>query len=168
MSRILDTSALQLDVVKVPAGETRDVYLPLFRLADDSPTEIGRYYQTGTLFGLVPATEQTPIGHALVTKGGARDVAELKNVAIAEHRQGQGLGRYLLTGVLERLAATGYARVIVGTSNASLDNLAFYQKLGFRIWRIERDYFSAARGYGPGCIEDGIPVIDMVWLDLLL
>ena len=25
--------------------------------------------------------------------------------------------------------------------------LAFYQKAGFRVWRIERDFFGAARGY---------------------
>jgi hypothetical protein len=31
-------------------------------------------------------------------------------------------------------------RVIVGTSNAGIGQIAFYQKASFRLWRIERDY----------------------------
>ena len=43
--------------------------------------------------------------------------------------------------------------------------LAFYQKVGFRLWRIERDVFSPERGYPEGIEENGIPLRDMVWLE---
>lgn len=159
-------------VVSVPPGPARDRYLPLLRLADDSADAIRGYYQTGWLYGLVDRTgrgdERSPLGHILVVRAESASVAELKSVAIAESRQGQGLGRYLVTQVLARLRAEGVTRAVVGTSNASLDNLAFYQKLGFRLWRIDRDYFSPARGYGPELSEDGIPVRDMVWMDMAL
>ena len=69
---------------------------------------------------------------------------------------------------LTRLGARGVQRVTVGTSNAGIDTIAFYQKCGFRLWRIERDYFSPAKGYGPECVEHGIRVRDMVWLDTSL
>jgi hypothetical protein len=43
--------------------------------------------------------------------------------------------------------------------------LAFYQKAGFRLWRIERDVFTTARGYPEGIEENGIPLRDMVWME---
>lgn len=150
----------------VPPGRPRDRYLPLLALADDSMAEIRKYYQTGTLYGLIRAAR--PVGHVLSVATDRPRVVELKSVAVAEDLQSQGLGRYLVTNVLARLRAAGFSTAVVGTSNASLDNLAFYQKLGFRMLRVERDYFSANKGYGPDCIEDGILVRDMVWLDMAL
>ena len=152
----------------VPAGERRARYLPLFRLADDSDGQIFAYYQTGTLYGLVQGRGRVPVGLVLAIPSDDPDTVELKSVAIAEDWQGQGLGRYLVTGVLARLRAADVATVVVGTSNASLDNLAFYQKLGFRLLRIERDYFSPGKGYSADFTENGIPGQDMVWMDMQL
>ena len=39
------------------------------------------------------------------------------------------------------------------------------QKAGFRLWRIERDYFSPEHGYPADLEENGIPLRDMVWMD---
>jgi hypothetical protein len=33
------------------------------------------------------------------------------------------------------------------------------------LWKIERDFFNAARGYPDGITDHGIPLRDMVWLD---
>ena len=152
----------------VPAGTERNRYLTLFRLADDSDGQIFAYYQTGTLYGLVQGRIRVPVGHVLVTPTADLKTVELKSVAIAEDWQGQGLGRYLVTGVLKRLRDGAVSTVIVGTSNASLYNLAFYQKLGFRMLRIERDYFSPSKGYDADFVENGIAGRDMVWLDMQL
>jgi hypothetical protein len=70
--------------------------------------------------------------------------------------------------VLADLRAGGVRRAIVGTGNSGIGQLAFYQKAGFRLWRIERDFFSPARGYPEGIEENGIPLRDMVWLDMEL
>ena len=49
--------------------------------------------------------------------------------------------------------------------NLGIGQLASYQKAGFRLLRIERDFFSPARGY-PAVMEDnGIRLRDMVWMD---
>ena len=40
-----------------------------------------------------------------------------------------------------------------------------YQKVGFRLWRIERDLFSPARGYPEGLTENGIALRDGIWLE---
>jgi ribosomal protein S18 acetylase RimI-like enzyme len=149
----------------VPAGPARDPLLPLLRLADDSEPEIRRYYQRGDLY--VHDDDGRPIGIvlAIAQPDGA---VELKAVAVDESRQGQGIGARLLTAVLDDLKAGGVKRVVVGTGNAGIGVLAFYQKLGFRLWKIERDYFGPARGYPEGLEENGIPLRDMVWMDLAL
>jgi len=67
--------------------------------------------------------------------------------------------------VLEELRDRGVTRVVVGTSSSGVGQLAYYQKAGFRLSRIERDFFSPDRGYPEGLREAGIPVRDMVWMD---
>ena len=92
--------------------------------------------------------------------------AELKAVAVDPARQNLGIGRRMLAAVLEELRCRGVRRAIVGTANAGIGQLAYYQKAGFRLLRIERDFFSPARGY-PAVMEDnGIRLRDMVWMDL--
>jgi hypothetical protein len=56
-------------------------------------------------------------------------------------------------------------RVVVGTSTSNTEAVAFYQRAGFRMWKIERDFFIPARGYPIGLEENGIPVRDILWLD---
>ena len=49
--------------------------------------------------------------------------------------------------------------MIVGTANSSIDNIAFYQKLGFRMAEIKRDFFKA---YPTPIFENGIRALDMI------
>lgn len=153
---------------EVPSGPDRERYLPLFHLADDSVQQVAAYYQTGTLLA-VDGDDGTPVGIVLVTEpdgpAAAGRVVELKAVAVAEPRQGRGIGRRMLAATLEHLGARGVDRVVVGTASSGPGQLAFYQKAGFRLDRIERDYFTPSRGYPPGIVEDGIPLRDMVWMD---
>jgi ribosomal protein S18 acetylase RimI-like enzyme len=147
----------------VPSGTERDAYLPLFHLADDSVAEVRAYYQTGTLFGLEQDSGD-PIGLILAIPAGP-DCTELKAVAVDPSLQGQGVGSSLLRAVLRLLREQGLRRVVVGTSSSGIGQLAYYQKAGFRLWKIERDVFTPARGYPEGIRENGIPLRDMVWLD---
>jgi hypothetical protein len=49
--------------------------------------------------------------------------------------------------------------MIVGTTNSSIDNIAFYQKLGFRMAEIKRDFFKA---YLTPIFENGIRALDKI------
>jgi ribosomal protein S18 acetylase RimI-like enzyme len=147
----------------VPIGPERDAYLPLFHLADDSVEQLLAYYQTGTLFALDTRTgERIGIVLALDEPDGS---VELKAVAVDESLQGNGVGTRMLLAVLDELRAGGVRRVVVGTSSSGIGQLAYYQKAGFRLARIERDFFSLDRGYPEGILENGIPLRDMVWMD---
>jgi ribosomal protein S18 acetylase RimI-like enzyme len=159
MDELMDDVTLHV----VPVGPARDDYLPLIYLADDSAQEVHGYYQRGTLYALDAADAQ-PIGMVLAIPQPDGSV-ELKAVAVAERLHGRGVGTRLLHAVLDRLRADDVELVFLGTSSAGIGQLAYYQKAGFRLLRIERDFFSPERGYPTGIEENGIPVRDMVWMD---
>src|SRR5262249_18065697 len=99
-------------------GAARDRYLPLLYLADDSAAQVHSYYQLGDLYVLDVAAGDPC---AIVLAIGQDDaVVELKSVAVATPLQGQGIGRQLLSAVLDELRQRGIRRVIVGTSSASI------------------------------------------------
>jgi ribosomal protein S18 acetylase RimI-like enzyme len=147
----------------VPPGSERDAYLPLLLLADDSETEVRGYYQKGDLYALDDESG-VPLGMILAIPEPDGSV-ELKAVAVDASMHGKGVGKRMLLAVLADLKARGVKHVIVGTGNSGIGQLAYYQKAGFRLQRIERDFFSPARGYPEGLEEKGIPLRDMVWMD---
>ena len=148
----------------VPPGAERNAYLPLLMLADDSYAHVRSYYQTGELYAYRDEAGH-PLGVVLVAPKAAHEV-ELKAVAIDPTLQGRGIGQQMVKALLAQLRHEGIRRVIVGTSSSGIGQLAFYQKVGFRLRSIERDFFSAELGYRSGIEENAIPVRDMVWMDL--
>lgn len=137
--------------------------MDLLLLADESPEQVANYIDEGDLFVLDDA-DGGALGITLVlyAEGGT---AELKAIAVRPDRQGQGLGKRMLQQVLDGLRNKGTRRVLVATGTSSLAPLALYQKLGFRLFRIDRDYFTPERGYPDEIVENGIRLRDMVWLD---
>jgi ribosomal protein S18 acetylase RimI-like enzyme len=147
----------------VAPGPERDRYLPLFYVADDSTAEILSSYQLGDLY-VLDDRAGNPVAVVLAIPLDAGRV-ELKTVAVTPLLQRQGVGSQLLATVLEDLRQHGMRRAVVGTSTSNTEALAFYQRAGFRMWKVDRDFFSPARGYPSGLEENGIPVRDMLWLD---
>ncbi len=90
---------------------------------------------------------------------------ELTLVAVDEARQGLGHGVAMLEVVVVAVAADGVRRVLVGTAAAGAGTLRFYQRCGFRVHSVERDYFDAARGYDGTEAIEGVPIRDLVWFD---
>jgi ribosomal protein S18 acetylase RimI-like enzyme len=122
------------------------------------------YMQRGDLFAFMDR-DGVAVGIVL-TIADADGNVELKAVAVDAARQNLGIGRRMLAAVIEELRRRGVRRAVVGTANAGIGQLAYYQKAGFRLLRIERDFFSPARGY-PAVMEDnGIRLRDRVWMDL--
>lgn len=148
---------------RIAAGPARDELMPLLLLADDSEAQVRTYYQQGELF-VLRGDEGIAIGMTLAIA--APDGAvELKAVAVVRELHGRGVGKRMMALVLAELRAAGVHHVTVGTGSCGIAQLAFYQKAGFRLRTIERDFFSRERGYPAGIEEYGIPLRDMVWMD---
>ncbi len=154
-----------MTVRDVPPGPARRALIPLIRLAEDSDSQLESSIDDGTMY--VAEEGEAPIGVVLVLDHGTQE-RELRYVAIAESHQRKGLGKAMLADVRAVEAARGAARLLVGTSSADTGNLDFYQRCGYRLLSIERDYFTPARGYPPDFVLNGLPAVDMVWMDLEL
>ncbi|MGH3549397.1 MAG: GNAT family N-acetyltransferase [Pseudonocardiaceae bacterium] len=138
----------------------------MFELAEDSSEQLDSYIDSGRVLVAVAANE--PIGHIQLVDTGRRGEVEVKNLAVAETRQGRGIGRMLMAAAIDEVAAASGSRLLVATAAAGTGNLRFYQRLGFRLPSIERDAFTTATGYPAGIRWDGIELRDRVWLDLTL
>lgn len=92
----------------------------------------------------------------------AADTIELMNIAVHSDYRGKGFGKILLAEAVRRARVLGANRIEVGTGNSSIDQLAFYQKAGFRITGVDHDFF--VRNYPEPLEENGIPCRDMVRL----
>lgn len=134
--------------------------------AEDSLAELDSYLHAGRI--LVARTGPEIVGHLQLTGTGQPGQAEVKNMAVCEDRQGQGLGRRLMQAALTLVAAEGVTTVRVATATADIGNLRFYQRLGFRMRSIERDVFTTSAGYPSDGEVEGVPLRDRVWLDLQL
>jgi ribosomal protein S18 acetylase RimI-like enzyme len=150
--------------IKIYDG-SRTALLPLFAEADDSEAQIAGYMNLGDVF--VAFDGQTPIGHAQVIETTEAGVFELKSLAVEERRRSQGIGALLVRAAMTHCRDHNAHTLVVATAAASIPALKFYQRQGFRISRVVRDFYSPERGYRP--LElDGIPLRDEVILDMSL
>jgi ribosomal protein S18 acetylase RimI-like enzyme len=154
-----------MKLLTIPSGSARAQWTPLLELADE-PIPIRGYLQQGILHG-IRDEEGNPLAATLEVEL-SDDESELRAVAVAVAQQGLGIGSWMVTEVCDRLRTAGKRRVVVGTASSGIRQLGFYQRLGFRLTHIERDYFNEGRGYPANDVENGIRVRDMVWMDRLL
>ncbi|GCE14557.1 GNAT family N-acetyltransferase [Tengunoibacter tsumagoiensis] len=86
---------------------------------------------------------------------------EIVYIAVAPDLRGRGYGKQIIHVLQEELRRRRGHSLLVGTANAALANIAFYQKCGFRMFEIRRDYFSYIQ---PPIAENGIVLRDMLVL----
>jgi len=87
---------------------------------------------------------------------------EIVNIAVDESYQGRGIGKSLILHAIEQAKESGAKTLEIGTGNSSIGQLALYQKCGFRISVIDKDFF--VRHYNEKIIENGINCVDMIRL----
>src|SRR5262249_55338142 len=84
--------------------------------------------------------------------------SEIVYISVAPDLRGHGYGKQIIHFFLKELRRRGGHALLVGTANAALDNIAFYQKCGFRMFEIRRDYFAYIQ---PPIAEHGIVLRDL-------
>ncbi len=134
---------------------------PLLLLADPSQAMIGSYVGRGRVF--VAEEEGRVVGEYVLLETRPA-TAEIVNVAVAEDRQGHGVGRALVLDAIAQARASGCRTLEIGTGNAGIGQLALYQRCGFRIVGVDLDFFT--RHYPEPIEENGIACRDMIRLAL--
>ena len=135
----------------------------LFELAEDSEDELRSYLHRGRV--LVARVDGQVAAQLLLVDTATPGESELKNMAVRTDLRGHGIGAALVQAARALLTDAGVRVLHVATAAASAANLHFYQRQGFRMRAVERDAFTAATGYPPGIMVEGIPLRDRVWLD---
>ncbi|MCE8020437.1 GNAT family N-acetyltransferase [Halomonas sp. MCCC 1A11036] len=91
------------------------------------------------------------------------DVHELMNIAVAPAHQRKGIGARLLDHAIATVREAGARRLELGTGTFGYQ-LTYYQRAGFRVVAVERDYFLAH--YDEPIYENGIQHKDRLRLAL--
>lgn len=131
----------------------------LLLLADPSENLIKEYLKKGLCY---IAEDGDRISGVYILLPIREETIELINLAVAEIYQGKGLGKMLVMHAIEEARNLRYKRIEVGTGNSSISQLALYQKCGFRMNRIDKDFF--LKHYEEEIYENGIQCIDMIRL----
>ncbi|BDY04628.1 GNAT family N-acetyltransferase [Ferrimonas sp. YFM] len=134
--------------------------MPLLLEADPCEEKIRGYINS--CLGFAATQDGVYLGACLVLPD-RNDAAEILNLAVIPSKQGQGIGTALLRWTLEQLSAKGIHRVELGTGSFG-PQLTFYQRLGFRVTQVQRDYFLTH--YAEPLFEQGIQHRDRLWLSL--
>lgn len=137
--------------------------MDLLLLADPSEELIKQYVERGKCY---IGEENGQIVGVFVLLSTRPETVELVNIAVVEQHQGKGFGKALVMDAVNKAKEQGYKVMEVGTGNSSIEQLALYQKCGFRITGVDIDFFTIH--YEEKVIENGIPCVDMIRLKQLL
>ncbi|SMF09127.1 Acetyltransferases [Alteromonadaceae bacterium Bs31] len=144
--------------------ETRagDIPFDLLLEADPSEQSVRSYLDSGLVFAAV--RNKAIVGVCVVALE-SETRAELFNISVSKAFQKQGVGTKLLEFVLGELRLKGIRRVELGTGTFGYQ-LAYYQRQGFRVGSVIKDYF--VNRYPAAIYEQGIQLKDMLrlYLDL--
>lgn len=146
-----------MDIRKLNPDE--EVPMDLLLASDPSRVLVEEYLHRGKCF---VAEEDNQIIGVYVLLPTRPKTVELVNIAVLEPLQGRGIGKRLVTNAIQTAASRGYKTLEVGTGNSSIGQLAFYQKCGFRIIGVDRDFF--IRHYKEEIFENDIQCKDMIRL----
>lgn len=131
----------------------------LLLLADPSKEMIDAYLKHSKIF--VAALNQSVIG-AFVLFPLSATAAEIKNIAVKQEFQGQGVGKLLLDHAVETARKENYKSICIGTANSSVGQLCLYQKKGFEMTGIVKNFF--LNNYPEPIYENGIQAKHMILL----
>ncbi len=139
---------------------TVDVPMALLLLADPSEDKVRSYLPRSKCF--VASSSGIVVGACVVQALGA-GAHELMSIAVQPGHQRSGHGTAILKWVIDFFRGPGASQMEVGTGSFGYQ-LAFYQRQGFRVTGIDRDFF--VNNYREPIFEDGIQLFDMLRLTL--
>ena len=135
----------------------------LLLLADPSKDLINEYLKQS---GVFTARQNDEILGIAVLFPLTTETVEIKNVAVKPEFRGQGIGSYLIENIVKFALLNGQKSICIGTANSSIGQIYLYQKLGFEISEIKRNFF--INNYNSPIYENGIQAKHLIVLTRLL
>ncbi|HPU63668.1 MAG TPA: GNAT family N-acetyltransferase [Mobilitalea sp.] len=132
--------------------------MDLLLLADPSKDTIEEYLKRGDCY--VATDDSDNVIGVIVLLPTRPETLEIINIAVYEDYQGKGIGKQLVSFAIQKAKEKKIKTLEVGTGNSSIDQIAFYQKCGFRITGVDRDFF--VRHYKEEIYENRIQCRDMI------
>jgi len=138
-------------------GADAELLVPILHDAEEDDERIRATLRDPTCQAYAALVDDEPVGAAVV-RWDDREPSEILYIAVAASRRGTGVGRQIIATIQGELPAHGWT-LLVGTANSALDNIAFYQKCGFRMYAVKRDNFDYVQ---PPLQDHGIVMRDMI------
>jgi N-acetylglutamate synthase-like GNAT family acetyltransferase len=154
----------------VPKSSLQDL-MPLIRLADEKDDVIYETIENEVDEILVAKEEKDGPAIGLATLEWRDNESEIVHLAVSEDHQRRGIGAMLVKYVADESRKRGKTTLYVGTADCAISNIRFYLKQGFRMCRVERDFFMKRYGWKKDeeiLVEDGIKMRDMILFDMQL
>ncbi|WP_440895578.1 GNAT family N-acetyltransferase [Amphibacillus sp. Q70] len=145
--------------LKVIQPKDRLPYLNYLLLADENEVAVNKYLHDGDMYAIYSNDE---VVGTLLSTYQTKQIVELKNMALAPEYRNKGLGSFVINEMTDLYKVKGVKKIRVGTANSSIGNIVFYQKNGFRMDEIRRDFF---KDYPAPIYENGIRALDMIMFE---
>ncbi len=142
-----------------PLSNKTEAPFELLELADPSRKLIELYLKEGMCY--IATLNEITVGVIVLSKINTTTI-EIKNIAVKESEQRKGFGKILLKYAEDTSRNLGYTNLLIGTGNSSIKPLTFYQKEGFEIEKIEKNFF--IKNYSEAIFENGIQCKHLILL----
>lgn len=133
----------------------------LLLLADPEREIIDSYIHDSWVFA---AYQEGQLVGCYVLANLTAESAEIKNIVVSEPYQNQGIGKSLLAHAILTAKSHQKKQLVIATADTSTGQLHLYQKMGFKILKIEKDYFP--KHYQNPIFENGIQCRDRIVLGM--
>ena len=147
------------DIVVRKILDNEDIPYGLLLDADPSMEVISTYLDLSEIY--VALLEDKIIG-TFVLYPVDDDTLEIKNIAVDEGLQRRGIGKLLLNKAEQISVSKGAKKIDIATSNASFEALSLYQKAGFDMHSLKKNFI--IENYPEPLFDNGIQCRHMIVL----
>lgn len=127
--------------------------------ADPSPEVITTYLDSSEIY--IALLENKIVGTFVLYPLDDHTV-EIKNIAVDEKFQRKGIGKLLLKNAEQIALSKGAKKIDIATSNASFEALSLYQKAGFDMDSLKKNFITD--NYPEPLFDNGIQCRHMIVL----
>ncbi len=150
---------MSIDLIEIHK-DRRASYLNLLLIGDEDEKVVKSYINEGSLFTIV--YEKKEIGVVQCLTDEEESAVEVKNIGLKKAYRGKGIGSKVIKKLEALYECNHYSKMIVGTADSSLENIAFYKKAGFYQSGVKKNFFLQ---YVPPIYENGLQAIDMIMFE---